>query len=73
MAYEATYNTHRMTHTTPRIKIDTLIDVFWSSVFGFNIRVCVFVIVDSSVLKYESVIVFVAFFDSDCSMFDADV
>lgn len=76
MAYEATYNTHRTTHTTPRIKIDTLIDVFWSSLFGFNIRGCVFVIADSSVLKYESldrVIAFVAFFDSDCGMFDAEV
>lgn len=77
MAYEATYNTHRTTHTTPRITIATLIDVFWSSLFGFNIRGRVFVIVDSSVLKFESlddrVIVFVAFFNSDCGVFDAEV
>lgn len=76
MAYEATYNTSRKVHTTPRIKIDTLINVFWSSFFGFNTKGGVFVKIDSLVLKYESldrVIVFVAFFDADCGVFDAEV
>lgn len=76
MAYELTYNTNRMMQTTPRIKIDTLIDFAWSSLSGCNIRCCVCVKVDSPVLKNEPldrVLVFVAFFDTDCGVLDAEV
>lgn len=63
-------------HTTPRSIIDTLIDVFLSSLFGFNIRGCVFVKDDSSVWTCKSldkIIVFFDFFDTDFGVFDADV
>lgn len=76
MVYEVIYNIYRMMYIILRIKIDILIDVFWFFLFGFNIRGCVFVIVDLLVLKYELldwVIVFVVFFDSDCGMFDVEV
>lgn len=76
MKKEMIYNTHRTTHTTPRIKIATLIDVFWSSLFGFNIRGCVFVKDDSSVWScksFDQIIVFFDFFDTDFGVFDADV
>lgn len=76
IAYELTYNTNRTMHTTPRIKIDTLIDFVWSSLSGCDIRCCVCVKVDSPTLKYEPLdrfIVLVAFFDTDCGVFDVEV